>query len=438
MSEQPRKLMWFSNAPWEASGYGQQSQITGWHLREQLGYEVAYTAFHGLQGAILPWLPADAPEDARPFLVYPNYAHQWGSDIMTPHAKHFGARVVISLMDIWVIDTNLIGQTTHEVAFVPYFPIDCEPLPPSVEAVAKFATKRIVFSRFGEQQVLDADLDCYYVPHSIDMERFQPVPQDEARKALGLPQDAFIFGMVAANQGNPSRKALTEQMLAFRHFKETHSDAVLFMHTTLGMMGEWGGENLMNFAVQLGLRPGVDVFVPQAYAMTIGFSHDHMRKLFSAFDVLMNVSKGEGFGVPIAEAQACGTPVITGAWTAQDEVCKTGWKIPKQDAVPWWYQLEAWQYIPRWQSIVEQMELAYQAKVDTEGYALLRQQARERIREYDARHVTEHYWKPTLESIYGELEQKDVDFNTAIDIIRGGKIEKVAPAAVPNVSEAAE
>jgi glycosyltransferase involved in cell wall biosynthesis len=37
----------------------------------------------------------------------------------------------------------------------------------------------------------------------------------------------------------------------------------------------------------------------------------------------------EGYGVPMLEAQACGTPVITGRWTAQAEVVGSGVFIEK-------------------------------------------------------------------------------------------------------------
>ena len=55
---------------------------------------------------------------------------------------------------------------------------------------------------------------------------------------------------------------------------------------------------------------------------------------------------GEGFGVPIIEAQACGTPVITGDWTAMSEITRTGLAIPKEDAMPYPIVTYGTMYLP--------------------------------------------------------------------------------------------
>ena len=72
------------------------------------------------------------------------------------------------------------------------------------------------------------------------------------------------------------------------------------------------------------------------YRLLTGESPDFMRGAYSAFDVLCNPSLGEGFGVPIVEAQACGTPVVVGRWTAMAELCFGGVFIEQNEALPWW------------------------------------------------------------------------------------------------------
>lgn len=47
---------------------------------------------------------------------------------------------------------------------------------------------------------------------------------------------------------------------------------------------------------------------------------DHqMRHVYQSADVSILVSRGEGFGLPILESMACGTPVITTAWGGQTD-----------------------------------------------------------------------------------------------------------------------
>ena len=61
-------------------------------------------------------------------------------------------------------------------------------------------------SQFGVEQMTKLGLDPCYVPHGIDLDVFKPQPniRDGVRDELGIPQDVFLVGMVAANKGNPS------------------------------------------------------------------------------------------------------------------------------------------------------------------------------------------------------------------------------------------
>jgi glycosyltransferase involved in cell wall biosynthesis len=101
---------------------------------------------------------------------------------------------------------------------------------------------------------------------------------------------------------------------------------------------------------------------------------------------------GEGFGIPILEAQACGTPVIVGDWTAMSELCFSGWKVAKSDAIPVWNALHTFQYLPKSEAIAEKLEAAYKMR----GNQDYRKRARDGAMKYDADKVTEKYWLPTL------------------------------------------
>ncbi len=125
-------------------------------------------------------------------------------------------------------------------------------------------------------------------------------------------------------------------------------------------------------------------------------------------DVLMNVSLGEGFGIPIIEAQACGTPVIVGDWTSMGELCFSGQKIDKAKAAPFYNPLGTYQFTPRFEDIGLALIEEYRNPSSKE-------KAREGALEYDADLVTEKYWKPVLEDIEstlpkGEAEMKLVKF----------------------------
>jgi hypothetical protein len=115
------------------------------------------------------------------------------------------------------------------------------------------------------------------------------------------------------------------------------------------------------------------------------------------------VSWGEGFGIPIVEAETAGCPVIVGDWTSMGELCFSGWKVDKSEAVPIWTPVGAYQYIAPAGPIYERYEMAYRMKGNQE----YRERARKGALAYDADKVTEKYWKPVLEDIEQGLEASD-------------------------------
>lgn len=374
------RIMWLSNAPWSNTGYGNQTRTFVPRLKSLLGHQMAVTAFYGLEGSILQL--GDTP-------VYPKGHTPYGNDVLAAHSAHFEADVTLTLLDVWVLEPKLFGRAR----FVPWFPIDQEPLPRLVREKLAAAYQPIVFSRFGERMCADAGIETRYVPHGVDTKVYSPGDKKAAREKAQLPQDRFIVGMVAANKGNPSRKCFAQQMEAFARFHRRHPDALLYLHTTKSQNGEHGGVNLVELAERLGITDAVE-FSDQ-YALLTGYPDTAMATLYRSFDVLMNVSMGEGFGIPILEAQASGCPVIVGDWTSMSELCFGGWKVAKEDAEPFWTPLAAYQYVPRIGAIDEALTAAFAVgHIDHFG-----REARQRAEKYDADVVTRDYWAPVLDEL---------------------------------------
>lgn len=371
------KINWFSNAPFCSTGYGNQTRLFVPRLRA-LGHEMSITAFYGLQGAKINWQGID---------VYPQIRHPYGQDVITAHAEWAGAEAIISLFDVWAMQPENIG-----LPWFPWFPVDHEPMPNKVAEKAVRSTKAITMSKFGQRQAALMGLDTFYVPHGVETSVFHPVDRIEARKHLGLPVDAFIVGMVAANKGNPSRKSFCEQIAAFAALKRRHTDALLYLHTD---DGTHGGEvvNLPVYINRMGLKIGTDVIFVDQYTNGIGLPDPYMVDLYNALDVMTLASMGEGFGIPLIEAQACGCPVITGDWTAMGELVFGGWKIPRSEAMPEYHDVfDAFQWRVKPEAVAERMEAAYEMR----GVDSIRQRARDGALAYDADRVTEKYWKPVL------------------------------------------
>src|SRR5690606_25909845 len=143
------------------------------------------------------------------------------------------------------------------------------------------------------------------------------------RRQLGWDERPFIAMMNAANKGDPSRKGFREVLQAWRIFMEKRpaGSAMLYLHTDA--FGR-SGVPLLELAEQLGIADSVQF--PDAYRYAIGtIPAGELALMYNSADVLLNPSMGEGFGVPLIEAQACGTPVIVTDFSAMRELCFAGW-----------------------------------------------------------------------------------------------------------------
>jgi glycosyltransferase involved in cell wall biosynthesis len=202
-----------------------------------------------------------------------------------------------------------------------------------------------------------------------------------------LPEDAFIVGMVAANKGvSPPRKAFPQVLQAFAKLREKHEDAYLYLHSDITSPQ---GMAIGRLAEQLGI-PDEAVKSTTPLQLELGVPDAQMAELYSAFDVLANPSYGEGFGVPIIEAQSCGTRAIVTDCTAMRELCGPGsWLVPGE---PWYdAQQNAFLTCPSVDGILEAMREAYASRGD--GPDL---EARRFALDYDADVVTKRYWRPAL------------------------------------------
>lgn len=384
------RILWASNGPHTNTGYGVPTRHVIKHLKN-MGHEVAVQAFYGLHGCAV---------NSGDLVIYPAQGEANGSDCIGAHAKHFGADLVVTLYDNWAFPLDY-GQL-FEAPWLSWFPVDGKPVPQKSIARALAADYPAVFSKDGQQLMANAGVEVEYLPYGLDCDVFEPGDKLKARQELGLPEIGFIIVTVAANKGYPARKAWPEILMAFKHFQAMHGDAILYLHTRLTPISK-AGIHFGPLLRDLEIPKESIIAVPQD-ALAVGIDNDDLAVLYQAADVMLLPSMGEGFGLPIAEAQACGCPVITHHCSSMPELTVYGQCIPPLQ--PFWVEgLEYWWGYPSVERIVSALEITYLSARDaSEMGAIMAKRAANYFREnYHWPVVMEKYWKPLLERIEGEL-----------------------------------
>lgn len=396
------RILWASNAPWASTGYGVQTKLFVPRLRA-LGHTLGLHCLWGLEGGVINW---------NDIVCYPRGHHTYSQDVMMDHARNFRADLVILLFDAWVLEaTSLNGKGPR---CVPWYPVDSDPMPSLVRDRVAKTWRSVVYSKFGLEKAREAGIPSFYIPHGIDTNVYRPLSRHLARARVGFPSGAFVVGMVAANRGVPSRKAFPQCMAAFAEFRRRHPDALLYLHTTTGGRNPTAEVDLLNLAVEIGIDDAL-VF-PDQYVVNLGLEEERMADLYCAIDVLLSPSMGEGFGVPILEAQSSGCPVIVGDWTSMTELCHRGFLHPKTDAEPFMTSIGGWQFLPRASVIASLLEDAYRAGSPDDA---ARTEMHNWATQYDADRVTTEHWKPFLDDCSREIsDDESVRKNRSVPLAR--------------------
>lgn len=383
-----RRILWASNAPWAPTGYGEQTQQAIQRIRKD-GYEVAVAANYGLEAMVTEW---------DGLKVYPRGFDAYSNDVIPAYAMDWGKPsgrqpLVVTLFDCWVFSGG--GWDVLE-QIASWVPIDHFPVPPSVaEWLARPTVTPIAMSKFGRDAIERLGVEAEYVPHAIDLSVFKPTDQltgtegsVPARRWMGIPEDAYLVGMVSANKGTLDRKSFAEAFLAMSMVMQANPDVWFYIHTEPSPAMQ--GIDLRALMRATGVPEERTKFV-DSYSYRMGIPKEALASIYTAMDLLLAPSRGEGFGIPVVEAQACGTPVVVSNATAQPELVGDGLAVEVQ---PLWDPTQgAWWFTPHVPAIVDAV-----TQMVTRGRGRS-QQAIEFAKQYDADTVYTESWRPLLERL---------------------------------------
>lgn len=311
------KILLVSNAPWAATGYGVQTASLARRLRDS-GHKVVLFCQYGLNGGTHEWegitcLPAGMDGG-------------YADPIIRGHLRYTQPDLVITLFDIWALNGTPIPEwiKSSGAKWLAWTPIDAVPVSRNTREVMHDVDYPVLLSNFAEKAIKewDADYKVEVIPHGIEKEwGYTANGRKEFRRSIQVPDDAFLFGTVGRNSYYPGRKGLDRLVRAFAEVNLPNS--YLYIHT--GSWSENGSvpiEKVVSFYDEL--HPGLAerIKFPDEYNLVMGYSQNGMNALYSSLDCYVQPTLGEGFGLPVIEAQACGCAVIaTDCTSMPDLVC---------------------------------------------------------------------------------------------------------------------
>lgn len=146
------------------------------------------------------------------------------------------------------------------------------------------------------------------IPTGVDLARFSPGDPGAAREALGLSSDAPV--LLYVGRLDPE-KSVERVLAAFARLQGTLPSARLMLV----------GQGTATARLQALARtlPGADrvLFLP-------GRDHDELPACYRAADLFLFASETETQGLVLAEAAACGLPVVSVSAPGCDEVVRDG------------------------------------------------------------------------------------------------------------------
>lgn len=195
--------------------------------------------------------------------------------------------------------------TVHDMSLRLY--PSCHPLRrliinrPLLSLAIRSATSIVTVSNSARRDLLDlhgATADRVNVVHEAAAARFRPLterkPLEEVRRRYGLPRQFILYvGTIEP------RKNLPRLM---RAFARARARGIPHELVCVGPYG-WSSRDLTRVIDRAGVRPWVHFtgYVPV----------DDLPAIYNLAEIFAFPSLYEGFGLPVVEAMACGTPVVT-------------------------------------------------------------------------------------------------------------------------------
>lgn len=247
------------------------------------------------RGGVAPDVAADPGLDALRRRIRPNpgrhpdvtVRHRWPADLSEPAGT--GPLVICQPWEFGALPAEWVGPMTDVVD----------------EVWCNSTYVRDVYERSG----VPAE-KLHLLPHGVDGDRFRP-----DGPVLDLPTSKSVKLLFVG--GTIHRKGIDVLLDAYTKAFRASDDVALVVKGS-----QSGGAYLgSSIAAELERLRAIDPAAPEIVYIDDELAHDDLAALYRSCDALVHPYRGEGFGLPVAEAMASGLPVVVTAGGATDDFC---------------------------------------------------------------------------------------------------------------------
>lgn len=209
------------------------------------------------------------------------------------------------------------------VPWIGYFPIDSHDWNPDWDKIIKGMDYPVTYSKFGQEILRKQNHDVDMIYHGVDTSIYFPEKIERVKQFRKIQKIDKKFCVLWVGRPNP-RKNIVQSLAAFEQFAKDKNDVVMYMHTDIfdPIRGR------LDIQEQVMTRPGLwnKIIITDwnSFSYVEGLPVEQMRLFYSMADCFFTTHGGEGFGLPMLEAMACGTPVVGTDYTSTRELLTDG------------------------------------------------------------------------------------------------------------------
>jgi glycosyltransferase involved in cell wall biosynthesis/2-polyprenyl-3-methyl-5-hydroxy-6-metoxy-1,4-benzoquinol methylase len=405
------KILICSNAPWVRTGYGTQAASLACRLRDS-GHKVVFYCTYGLEGGVQEW---------EGITCLPGNGGGYTDSIIRGHLRYTQPDLVITLFDIWPLAGGPIPQYIKDVKakWLAWFPVDAVPISINNLNALKDVDYPVALANFVEDEInsIAPEFKVAVIPHGIEKEwGYTANGRKEFRRSIQVPDDAFLFGSVGRNAYYPGRKGFDRLIRAFA--EADLPNAYLYLHT--GSWSESGSvpvPGIVEFYERQ--HPGLTerIKFPDDYNLVMGYSQNGMNAMYSSFDCYVQPTLGEGFGIPVLEAQACGCAVIATDCTSMPEIVCPHSSELIPGATELFVPDPSHRVLIDIPKLTEALREIYRLKHEDPGFVAMKGMAGLWANQWDWDRIWAEQWVPLLAKI-----EEEIRLSPPTDWHRGGAI----------------